>query len=146
MQEKLQAIVSETESALALVKDKPNLEQLKASVLGGNGSLTTLMKGIGSLPQEDRPAFGQIVNQTKTRLEDLFKEAVAALDAAADAQALGETVDVTLPPPRELFRRVASTHLSETRSRFYFSLDRLYRGGSLGGGKRMVLFRCIEHP
>jgi phenylalanyl-tRNA synthetase alpha chain len=99
MQEKLQAIVSETESALGSVEDMPGLEQLKASVLGGNGSLTVLMKSIASLPPEERPAFGQAVNKVKNHLAELFKNAISDLNSAADAKALGEAVDVTLPPP-----------------------------------------------
>lgn len=99
MQDKLQVILSETESALAAVDSRPKLDQLKSSVLGGNGSLTALMKGIGSLPKEERPAFGQTVNKVKNQLEELFRQTVARLETAADTQALGETLDVTLPPP-----------------------------------------------
>ncbi len=99
MQDQLQAILKESETALASIEGRPQLDQLKASVLGGNGSLTALMKGIGSLPQEDRPAFGQAVNQVKDRLEKLFRETVDRLDSAKDIQALGNPVDVTLPPP-----------------------------------------------
>ena len=99
MQDKLQAILSETENALSSVESRPQLDQLKASVLGGNGSLTTVMKGIGSLSKEDRPAFGQAVNQVKSRLEELFRETAAHLETAADVQALGNPVDVSLPSP-----------------------------------------------
>ncbi|MGE4551193.1 MAG: phenylalanine--tRNA ligase subunit alpha [Opitutales bacterium] len=99
MQDQLQAILSETENALASVEGRPQLDQLKAAVLGGNGSLTAVMKGIGSLPKEDRPAFGQVVNKAKSRLEEMFRETSGRLDAAEDAQALGIPVDVSLPPP-----------------------------------------------
>ena len=99
MQDQLQAILSETETALASVEGRPQLDQLKASVLGGNGSLTAVMKGIGSLPKEDRPAFGQVVNKAKSQLEEMFRETSGRLDASEDAQALGNPVDVSLPPP-----------------------------------------------
>ena len=99
MQDQLQAILGETETALASIEGRPQLDQLKAAVLGGNGSLTAVMKGIGSLPKEDRPAFGQVVNKAKSQLEEMFKECGAKLDAREDAQALGSPVDVSLPPP-----------------------------------------------
>jgi len=99
MQDQLQAILSETKTALAAVDSRPKLDQLKALVVGGNGSLTALMKGIGSLPKEERPAFGQTVNEVKSQLEALFRKTIARLETAEDAEALGDTCDVTLPPP-----------------------------------------------
>ena len=78
---------------------RPQLDQLKASILGSNGKLTALMKGIGSLPQDERPAFGQAVNKVKKSLDELFQEAVSRLEGAEDATSLGEPTDVTLPPP-----------------------------------------------
>ncbi|MFP6900678.1 MAG: phenylalanine--tRNA ligase subunit alpha [Opitutales bacterium] len=99
MQDQLQAILSETENALSAVEERAQLDQLKATVLGGNGSLTAVMKEIRSLSKEDRPAFGQAVNQVKTRLEELFRETLARIEVDADTQALAESVDPTLPPP-----------------------------------------------
>ncbi len=99
MEEQLQAILEETESALASAGTRPELDQIKASVVGSNGKLTGLMKGIGSLPKEERPAFGQAVNKAKKKLEEAFAEASAGLDSREDAASLGDPVDVTLPPP-----------------------------------------------
>ena len=98
MEEQLQAILAETESALATVEARAQLDQVKASILGGNGKLTTLMKGIASVPKEERPAFGQAVNKTKKQIEDLLAQTAASLDNAEDAAALGIAADVTLPP------------------------------------------------
>lgn len=115
MEEQLQAILAETESALSSVEARPDLDRLKASVLGGNGKLTTLMKGIGSLPKEERPAFGQAVNKVKKSLEELFAEAVSRLEGAEDAASLGEPADVTLPPPGDY---VGGLHpLTQTKRR-----------------------------
>jgi phenylalanyl-tRNA synthetase alpha chain len=99
MQDELQAIVSETEASLASIEDRPKLDQLKSSILGANGSLTSLMKGIGALPKEERPAFGQAVNEVKQKLEEGFRQAISRLETAEDAEALGDVLDVTLPPP-----------------------------------------------
>ena len=99
MEEQLQAILAETEGSLNSVEARPELDQLKASVLGSNGKLTALMKGIGSLPQKERPAFGQAVNKAKKCLEELFKQAVSRVESTEDSSSLGEPIDVTLPPP-----------------------------------------------
>ena len=115
MEEQLQAILAETESALSSVEARPALDQLKASILGGKGKLTTLMKDIGSLPKEKRPAFGQAINKTKKSLEDLFAETVSRLEGTEDAASLGEPTDVTLPPPGDY---VGGLHpLTQTKRR-----------------------------
>ncbi|BCT66898.1 phenylalanine--tRNA ligase subunit alpha [Nitrosospira sp. NRS527] len=74
------------------------LEQAKARYLGRHGRLTELLKGLGKLPPEERPAVGHRINQAKETLE-------AALDFRRDAiqekkletQLLEEALDVTLP-------------------------------------------------
>ena len=99
MEEQLQAILADTEGSLNSVETRPELDRLKASVLGSNGKLTALMKGIGSLPQKERPAFGQAVNKVKKNLEELFQQAVSRIESTEDASSLGEPIDVTLPPP-----------------------------------------------
>jgi phenylalanyl-tRNA synthetase alpha chain len=98
VEEQLQAILAETESALASVEARSRLDQVKASILGGNGKLTALMKGIASVPKEERPAFGQAVNKIKKQIEALLAQTAESLDNAEDAAALGKTTDVTLPP------------------------------------------------
>ncbi|MFP6886096.1 MAG: phenylalanine--tRNA ligase subunit alpha, partial [Opitutales bacterium] len=115
MEEQLQAILAETEGSLNSVEARPELDQLKASVLGSNGKLTALMKGIGSLPQEERPAFGQAVNKVKKSLEELFQQAVSRVESTEDATSLGEPIDVTLPPPGDY---VGGLHpLTQTKRR-----------------------------
>ena len=98
MEEQLQAILAETESALAAVEARFQLDQVKAFILGGNGKLTALMKGIASVAKEERPAFGQAVNKTKKQIENLLAQTASSLDNAEDAAALGKTADVSLPP------------------------------------------------
>lgn len=63
------------------------LEQAKARYLGRHGRLTELLKGLGKLPPEERPAVGHRINQAKETLE-------AALDFRRDAiqEKTGDTV------------------------------------------------------
>ena len=56
------------------------------------------MKGIASVPKEERPAFGQAVNKAKKQIEALLTQTAEGLNNAEDAAALGKTADVTLPP------------------------------------------------
>ena len=47
----------------------PALEQAKAHFLGANGSLTALLKQMGTLPKEDKPVVGKLLNSAKVAME-----------------------------------------------------------------------------
>jgi phenylalanyl-tRNA synthetase alpha chain len=97
MQE-LEHILSQAMAQFAAVEQAVELEQIKARYLGKEGSLTALLKGLGKLSAEERPAAGARINEVKQQIE-------AALNARRDAmqqQALqaklaAEALDVTLP-------------------------------------------------
>jgi len=61
----LQAIVAQAEARQAAISNRSDWDQVKASILGPNGSLTQASKKIGTLPKEEKPAFGQALNQAK---------------------------------------------------------------------------------
>jgi phenylalanyl-tRNA synthetase alpha chain len=74
------------------------LDDLKLRYLGKKGAIYGLMRGMGALPAEQRPAFGQRVNE----LRDLAEARFALLEEAAAARAIAaklasSTVDPTLP-------------------------------------------------
>ena len=74
------------------------LEDLKSKYLGKKGEIYGLMRGMGALPADQRPAFGQKVNE----LRDLAEARFAELEEQAAEQAielkLGQsTLDPTLP-------------------------------------------------
>jgi phenylalanyl-tRNA synthetase alpha chain len=88
--------------ALARIDAAPDLAALDAvrvALLGRNGSLTALMKGLGTLPAEERKARGAALNAVKERLSEKLEARRAALaEAALDAKLAAERLDVTLPP------------------------------------------------
>jgi phenylalanyl-tRNA synthetase alpha chain len=87
--------------ALASLEDAQNV---KAKYLGKKGLLQDMMRSLGSLPPEERKAFGKIVNTLKDGLELAFDAALQKLEAAAlDESLLASAVDVTRPP-RERWR------------------------------------------
>ena len=96
--EQLQQILDQALTQFALISDEAELEQVKARYLGKEGSLTGLLKGLGKLSSEERPAAGARINQVKQAIEaalqarrDAIAEAKLALKLAA------ESLDVTLP-------------------------------------------------
>ncbi len=53
----------------AAAPDLAALERAKGAQLGPQGKFTGLMKQLGTLPKEEKPAAGKLVNQAKVELE-----------------------------------------------------------------------------
>jgi phenylalanyl-tRNA synthetase alpha chain len=89
------------QSALADLKaamDLAALEQTKGTYLGANGKFTALMKQLGTLSKEERPAAGKLINQTKVELENALAERRSELELKAALPK--EPTDFTLPGRR----------------------------------------------
>jgi len=97
MQE-LQQILDQALQQFAAISDEAELEQVKARYLGKEGSLTVLLKGLGKLSAEERPAAGARINQVKQSIEAALQQRRDALQQNKLAQKLAaESLDVTLP-------------------------------------------------
>ena len=99
MQDQLDRALTEAEAAAGAVGTRAELEALKARLVGPNGSLTAVMKAMGSLSKEERPAAGKLLNAAKARAEALLAGLLAKVEDAELAAALGAAVDPTLPSP-----------------------------------------------
>lgn len=85
------------------------LRQAELEFLGKNGQLSALMRGIGKLPAEDRPTFGNAVNEARAELQAVCEARFQTLLAGERAaQFAAEKLDVTLPghPPATGVRHV----------------------------------------
>ncbi len=101
--------VLETRLAAALnaVTDERALEEIRVVFLGRSGEVTTIRRGIGTLPPAQRPTAGKVINAAVERMETALANSAARLTRAQlDAQ-LSETIDVTLPGPPA---RIGSIH------------------------------------
>lgn len=80
------------------------LEQAKGAYLGAQGRFTALMKQLGTLPKEQKPAAGKAINEAKTELE----AALAARRTELELQAAlpKEPLDLTLPGRRRPLGRL----------------------------------------
>jgi phenylalanyl-tRNA synthetase alpha chain len=96
--EELQQILDQALQQFAAISDDAELEQVKAKYLGKEGSLTVLLKGLGKLSAQDRPAAGARINQVKQGIEAALQQRRDALQQNKLAQKLAaESLDVTLP-------------------------------------------------
>src|SRR6185369_6324505 len=80
MQETLTALVAKAQTDLAALKTRPEFEAAKARLVGPNGELTALMKQMGSVPKDQRPAIGKLINETKTQLQSLLDATLARIE------------------------------------------------------------------
>jgi phenylalanyl-tRNA synthetase alpha chain len=97
MQE-LEHILNQALQQFAAVEQAAELEQVKARYLGKEGNLTGLLKGLGKLSAEERPAAGARINAVKQQIEAaLNARRVAMQQHDLQAKLAAEALDVTLP-------------------------------------------------
>lgn len=96
--ENLGLLTEEAISAVAAAQDVATLDQVRVEFLGKKGKLTDLLKGLGKLSAEERPAAGAKINEAKVRVQDSINARKLHLEEAGIAEQLAaETLDVTLP-------------------------------------------------
>jgi phenylalanyl-tRNA synthetase alpha chain len=94
----LEALRREALASIDAASDAATLEALELDVLGKKGRLTTVLRGIGGLPAEDRPKVGSIANTVRQAIEAALAERGTALRGSELETRLGaEAVDVTTP-------------------------------------------------
>jgi len=98
MKEQLAKIRSEALAAFAAAPDSAALDALRVQYLGKKGELTGVLKMMGKLSAEERPAMGQLANEVRAALEEAIEATSAKLaEAALEQQLKDEAVDVTIP-------------------------------------------------
>lgn len=98
MKEQLEALKQKALSELDGLASQKDVEDFRIRMLGKKGELTGLLRGMGSVPAEERPAIGQMVNELRAMLEEKLEARASALaEEAKKARLLAETLDVTLP-------------------------------------------------
>ncbi len=97
MLEQLKELKEQALAEVAAADSEQALEQLSTRYLGRKGLLTGLLRKTGTLPPDQRPAFGQMANQVKKELEAALEQAAGGLGAKSQAVAARHGVDATLP-------------------------------------------------
>jgi phenylalanyl-tRNA synthetase alpha chain len=90
---------------LRAASDLGALEQARVNFLGAHGKFTAVMKELGALPKEEKPAAGKAINLAKAELETTLAQRRAELELRASLPA--EPTDFTLPGRR---RSVGKLH------------------------------------
>lgn len=98
MKEQLQSIFESAKVEIAEAKSIHDLQQMKSKYVGKKSVLNGLLKQIGTLSEEERPKFGQIVNIAKADLSKLIEareNEIKELDYLAKIES--EKIDLTMP-------------------------------------------------
>lgn len=95
--ENLEALTQEALTKVESANDLAALDQVRVEYLGKKGNITALLKGLGKLSKEERPAAGERINQAKSLVADKLNERKTSLERAEIEKKLkSETIDVTL--------------------------------------------------
>ncbi|MDI6844485.1 MAG: phenylalanine--tRNA ligase subunit alpha [Anaerosomatales bacterium] len=86
---------------IAAAADLESLESVRVAYLGKKGEITAVLRGLGELSPEERPAVGRVSNEVRDAIEQALAERRAVLERETLEQRIAaEAVDVTLPGRR----------------------------------------------
>ena len=112
METKLREIRERVLRELNEARESSRLEQIRVGMLGKKGELTSLLRGMGQLPPEERPKAGQMVNEVRQALESALEARQAEIKALEkQARLKSETIDVTMPGKK---RSAGALHVMNT--------------------------------
>ena len=98
MKEQLAQIRATALAAFEAAGGSAALDALRVQYLGKKGELTSLLKQMGKLSAEERPAMGQLANEVRAALEEALERRGKELEAKAlEDRLTAEALDVTIP-------------------------------------------------
>ena len=98
MKELMQQLRESSVKAILECEGAESLEALRVKYLGKKGELTAILRQMGSLSAEERPAMGQLANQLRSDIENAIEQRKNQLSSALLEKKLrDEALDVTMP-------------------------------------------------
>ena len=98
MQKIIEELAAQVDASLAGVTSSESLAAFWQEYLSKNGKVPGLMKQLRTVPKEERPAAGKIINEFKGKVEAEYEAAAARIKAEElAARNTAEAVDITLP-------------------------------------------------
>jgi phenylalanyl-tRNA synthetase alpha chain len=96
--EDLGKLVNQAQKQIDKVADLTALDALRVAYLGKQGRITTLLRSLGKLSADERPAAGKKINAARDQIQNALVARKQALEQTAlDARLSEDRVDVTLP-------------------------------------------------
>lgn len=98
MKEKLSALKDEASLNIQKAETLQQIDEIRVKYLGKKGEFTEISKSMRNLTPEERPLFGQLVNETKAFITNLIEEKNQKLkEEVKKEQLMSETLDISLP-------------------------------------------------
>ena len=102
MKEQIEKIRQDAMTALANIAASEELEAVRVRFLGKKGELTAVLKGLGGVSPEERPAIGQLANEVRAFVEEKVARKKAELQSKLQGEKLKkEVIDVTMPGKKQ---------------------------------------------
>jgi phenylalanyl-tRNA synthetase alpha chain len=99
MTERIEQILRDAQQAITGAQTTQELEDVRIKYLGRKAELPNLLRGVASLPPEERAATGKAANQARQQLERAIEVKTKELQAKElDRKLIEDRVDITLPP------------------------------------------------
>nr|WP_307774579.1 phenylalanine--tRNA ligase subunit alpha [uncultured Cetobacterium sp.] len=98
MKEKLNALRDEASLIIQKAETLQEIDEIRIKYLGKKGEFTEVSKSMRNLSPEERPVFGQLVNETKAFITKLIEDKNQEIkEKVKREQLLTETIDISLP-------------------------------------------------
>ena len=107
--EQLEELKKQGLEAIEQAQTTKILDEARVAFLGKKGSLTQILRGLGSLSKEERPVVGKISNEVRQALEAALESRMGDLKSHELSERISsEKLDITLPGRK---RPLGSQHL-----------------------------------
>lgn len=98
MKDAIKKIKEESINEIEKVSNSKDLNDLRVKYLGKKGELTSILRGMGGLSQEERPIIGALVNEVRDEIEKIIEEKEKQIKVLEINKKLQEEkIDVTEP-------------------------------------------------
>ena len=98
LSDELERLRGDAASRLAAAQNADEVDTLRHDLLGRSGELTALMKQLGSVPPEERPAVGRLANEVRGEVERAIGERLEQLRGSdIEARLADEAIDMSGP-------------------------------------------------
>ncbi|SEF70654.1 phenylalanyl-tRNA synthetase, alpha subunit [Caloramator fervidus] len=107
MKEQLEKIKQEALEEIKNAENSQRIDEIRVKYLGKKGSLTSILRGMGALPSEERPIIGKLANEVRQFLEEELKKALNNIkQKELELRIKGEYIDITMPGKRIEFGNI----------------------------------------
>ena len=108
MREQMELIKSKALDAIEVAETSAELNDVRVRFLGKSGEMTNVMKGLATVPKEEKPAMGKLLNEVRFAIENALEtKTKLVVEREKQARLKAETVDITFPAT---FKKVGTLH------------------------------------